>query len=50
MPQTICQKLKIKEHINLVTVHAPPDFKSQLQPLPKGVNISSNGAKYDQVH
>ncbi|WP_147204941.1 YdeI/OmpD-associated family protein [Segetibacter aerophilus] len=50
MPQTICQKLKIKDEMNLLTLHAPPDFASQLQPLPKGVNISTNLKKYDQVH
>jgi Bacteriocin-protection, YdeI or OmpD-Associated len=50
MPQSIAQKLHIKEGMRLLTLHAPGNFTAALAPLPVGVKISAKGAEYDQVH
>jgi hypothetical protein len=50
MPQSIAQKLRIKEGMRLLTLNAPGGFSAALAPLPAGVKISSKGEKYDQVH
>ncbi len=50
MPQSIAQKLRIKEGMRLLTLHAPANFSSTLAPLPAGVKISANTKEYDQVH
>lgn len=50
MPQTLAQKLKIKENQELFLVNAPADFAEKLGPLPAGVRLLSSGKKPDQVH
>jgi Bacteriocin-protection, YdeI or OmpD-Associated len=50
MPQSIAQKLRIKDGMRLLTLRAPGDFPATLAPLPAGVKISAKGAEYDQVH
>jgi Bacteriocin-protection, YdeI or OmpD-Associated len=50
MSQSIAQKLRIKEGMRLLTLHAPGNFPASLAPLPAGVKISAKGAEYDQVH
>jgi hypothetical protein len=50
MPQTIVQKLRIKEEMKLLTLYAPDDFAATIQSFLKDVTISSTGKKYDQVH
>lgn len=50
MPQTIAQKLKIKEGYTLLTLHAPESFEQQLQPLPPDVKVLANAKKFQQVH
>jgi len=44
------QKLKIKEGYTLLTFHAPANFKTNLEPLPAGVKISTSATTYNQVH
>jgi hypothetical protein len=50
MPNTISQKLKIQPGNNLLTLHAPANFKKGLTGLPAGVKITENTKTYDQVH
>jgi len=50
MPNSLVQKLKIKDGFSLLTINAPKDFAKLLEPLPKGVNISSSAKKFKQVH
>lgn len=50
MANSIAQKLKIKEGMTLLTLHAPPNFESNLQPLPKNVTIKPLAKLFDQVH
>lgn len=50
MPNTLTQKLKIKEGYTLLTINAPADFQKALAPLPPGVKISTSAKKYNQVH
>ncbi len=50
MPNTLSQKLKIKEEYILLTIHAPGNFKEQFEPLPNGVKISDSSKNYNQVH
>lgn len=50
MPNSIVQKLKIKEGFSLLTINAPKDFAKQLEPLPAGVTISTSAKKCNQVH
>ncbi len=50
MPNTISQKLRIKEAFKLLTINAPADFKKELKDQPTGVKISDTAKDYDQVH
>ncbi len=50
MAASIAEKLRIKPHFTLLTLHAPVDFKKGLQGLPAGVKITDSGKEYDQVH
>lgn len=50
MPNTIAQKLRIKEGMTLLTLHAPENFVEHLQPLPEGVVITDQAKNYAQVH
>jgi hypothetical protein len=50
MPNTISQKLRIKNGDILLTVNAPSDFKKGLAGLPTGVKITDAGKLYNQVH
>ncbi len=50
MPNSISQKLRIKENATLLTLNAPADFKKGLTELPAGVKISESAKHYDQVH
>ena len=50
MAISISDKLKIKPSYNLLTLHAPDNFKKGLGSLPAGVKISDNTKTYNQVH
>lgn len=50
MPNTIAQKLRIKEEFTLLTLHAPENFERQLQPLPARAKILRNAIHFQQVH
>jgi glutamate synthase domain-containing protein 2 len=50
MPNTLAQKLKIKEGLTLRTINAPPDFVKTLSPLPADVKISADAKNFNQVH
>jgi len=50
MPQSLAQKLKIKEGFILYPLHAPDDFEQTLAPLPEGVKISAKTKKFQQLH
>ena len=50
MPNTIAQKLCIKEKNILLALNAPQDFKSGINGMPAGVKIVTSGKQYDQVH
>ena len=50
MPNTLAQKLKIKEGYTLLTINAPADFQQTLAPLLPGVKISTSTKEYNQVH
>ena len=45
MPNSVAQKLKIKDEFILLSVNAPADFKKNIEPLPRGVKISDNTKK-----
>ncbi|HEX4371916.1 MAG TPA: YdeI/OmpD-associated family protein [Puia sp.] len=50
MPNTVAQKLKIKEGFVLLTINAPAEFKKNIQPLPGNVKISDKTKNYNQLH
>jgi len=50
MPNTIAQKLKIKEGFILLTVNAPKNFTEVLGELPGGLKVSGSAKKFNQVH
>lgn len=50
MPNTISQKLKIKDGYSLLTINAPKDFAKKLEPVPAGVKVSATAKKFNQVH
>jgi bacteriocin resistance YdeI/OmpD-like protein len=50
MPTTTAQKLKIKDDFIILTVNAPANFKASMGVLPKGVQISTSGKNFNQVH
>lgn len=50
MAITVAQKLRIKEDSTLLTLNAPANFETQLEPLPTGVKISEDLENFNQVH
>lgn len=50
MPNTLAQKLRIRENFILRTIHAPAEFEAELQPLPIGVTISPKTKTFNQLH
>lgn len=50
MGNSISQKLRIKENSVLLTLNAPADFKKGLIELPGGVEVTTSGKDYHQVH
>ncbi len=50
MPDTISEKLKIKQGFSLLTINAPSNFKKSLGTLPASVKISNETKSYNQVH
>ncbi|MEO5996614.1 MAG: hypothetical protein ABIN89_07780 [Chitinophagaceae bacterium] len=50
MPNTIAQKLRIREEFTLLTLNAPENFEIHLQPLPSDVKILDKTRKFQQVH
>jgi hypothetical protein len=50
MPNTLAQKLKIKEGYTLLVINAPENFAQTLSPLPADVKISEQPKNYNQVH
>ncbi len=50
MPNTISQKLRIKDGYSLLTINAPKDFAKKLEPIPVGVKVSASTKKFNQVH
>jgi serine/threonine protein kinase len=50
MANTTAQKLKIKEGMSLLSLNAPKNFNSNLEPLPKNVSIKSSSKTFDQIH
>ncbi|HEY1872128.1 MAG TPA: hypothetical protein VGG71_13795, partial [Chitinophagaceae bacterium] len=50
MPNSVAQKLKIKEGFGLLTINAPVGFKKNLGQLPDGVKISGDTKNHNQVH
>ena len=50
MPNTISQKLRIKEKFTLLALNAPANFKKGLTDLPAGVKVVTSGTTYNQVH
>jgi hypothetical protein len=50
MPSTVIEKLRILDGYELLTLHAPEQFKKGLGKLPTGVKISENTKSYNQVH
>lgn len=50
MAHSVSEKFRIKENFTLLTLGAPPEFEKGLQGLPKGVQVTETGKKYDQIH
>jgi Bacteriocin-protection, YdeI or OmpD-Associated len=50
MATSIAQKLRIKEGMTILTIHAPSEYKESLGPLPAGTRIVNSGKNFDQVH
>ena len=48
MPKTLAEKLRIKEGMSLLTIHAPADFEHTLETA--GLRISPKAKDYHQVH
>ncbi|MBE7169635.1 MAG: YdeI/OmpD-associated family protein [Williamsia sp.] len=47
---SIAQKLRIRENMNLLAFHAPDHFMEHLAPLPAGVQVTQKGEDYQQIH
>src|SRR4051812_43713639 len=47
---TTAQKLKIRDNDSLLTLNAPPGFRSALGELPGGVKLSDKAKNYNQLH
>jgi hypothetical protein len=50
MPDSISDKLRIKQDFTLLTLNAPANFKKDLKGLPSGVKITDTSKIYDQLH
>ena len=50
MPQTIAQKLKLKEGYTLLVLNKPADFIESLGTLPANVSIATTTKNYNQIH
>jgi len=50
MPNTISQKLKIKDGYSLLTINAPKDFAKKLEPVSASVKVSATAKKINQIH
>lgn len=50
MPRSVAEKLYIKEGMKLLTIHAPDNFISSLEPLPDGIEVSGKLKEYQQIH
>ncbi len=50
MPNTISQKLRIRENDTLLTLNAPPGFRKGLTGIPDNVNITKSARNCHQVH
>lgn len=50
MPNSVSDKLKIKENFILLTLNAPAGFKKGLTGLPTGTKIVTGAKDYHQVH
>jgi len=50
MAQSLSQKLRIREGMKLLLLHAPSGFKISLLPLPEGVSLLLKPGKCDQIH
>lgn len=50
MPNNIAQKLRIKEGMKLLSIHAPSNFIDHLAPLPPGVQVAEKTKDYQQIH
>ncbi|MBN9384072.1 MAG: YdeI/OmpD-associated family protein [Chitinophagaceae bacterium] len=50
MAQSLAQKLRISPKMKLLTLHAPSGFSDTLDPLPAGVQVSTQTREYTQIH
>lgn len=50
MARSLAEKLKIKEGMRLVTLHAPNDFLRKIDGLPGNVSAGDKEKNYHQVH
>ncbi len=50
MPNTLAQKLRIKEGDSLLTINAPKDFIKKIDGLPKNVSDAEKAKEYNQIH
>jgi Bacteriocin-protection, YdeI or OmpD-Associated len=50
MALNLTQKLRIKDGMKLLAIHAPGSFGSSLKPLPPGVTITTTGSGFQQIH
>jgi hypothetical protein len=50
MPNSIAQKLKIKEDYAILTINAPGNFRKSLGDLPDGAKIITTPKDYRQIH
>lgn len=50
MATSTAQKLRIKEHFCLYTLHAPSNYIAEVGPLPMGVQMTNNANLANQIH
>jgi hypothetical protein len=50
MALSVTQKLRIKDDMKLLTIHAPAGFDASLKPLPPGVTFTTAANAFQQIH
>jgi Bacteriocin-protection, YdeI or OmpD-Associated len=50
MALSLSNKLRIRNGMTLLTIHAPDNFSEKLKPLPPAVKVVTSAKSYNQIH